>query len=161
MSPRPALVLSGKELALVESADMCRLATVSRSGWPHVVPVGYIYSRGRFYVPSDPRSRKVSNLKSSPRATIVIDDGRASGVMLECSARLLAGRAASRWIGVMESKGWQSGGSSVIELAPRRAASWFKGQAGGPETGSGERARPRSVLKSVLNARGRGDLRSD
>lgn len=118
---------SSRERRAIESNDICRLATISEDGWPHVVPVGYIYSGGRFYIPSSPRTAKVANLRRRPRAAIVIDETSGSGVMLTCRGEVLAERRAMHWSRVLhDQKGWDTGENvAVICLTPIRSASWF------------------------------------
>src|SRR5207245_11306014 len=90
-------VLTDRELALILSKDICRLSTISANGWPHIVPVSYVYRRGKFYIPTARRAKKVRNLAKNNKATIVVDDGRLEhGVMIECRAKItysLRGRA--------------------------------------------------------------------
>jgi nitroimidazol reductase NimA-like FMN-containing flavoprotein (pyridoxamine 5'-phosphate oxidase superfamily) len=107
---------------------VCRLSTISSNGWPHSVPVGYVYHRGKFYVPSSKDAKKVVNLARNAKATLVIDDElKEHGVMIECTARVLRGLAAERLIEHMRNvKGWKNDNSTVvIELSPIRKASWF------------------------------------
>ena len=64
----------------------------------------------------------------SPKATIVIDDEESeSGVMLECSAKILPEKLGEEWRKTMrESKGWRNDKNmAIIELAPEQRASWF------------------------------------
>jgi nitroimidazol reductase NimA-like FMN-containing flavoprotein (pyridoxamine 5'-phosphate oxidase superfamily) len=88
---------SRREARLIEAKDVCRLSTISSNGWPHSVPVGYVYHRGKFYVPSSKDAKKVVNLARNAKATLVIDDElKEHGVMIECTARVLRGLAAER-----------------------------------------------------------------
>jgi nitroimidazol reductase NimA-like FMN-containing flavoprotein (pyridoxamine 5'-phosphate oxidase superfamily) len=119
---------SRREVRLIEAKDVCRLSTISSNGWPHSVPVGYVYHRGKFYVPSSKDAKKVVNLARNAKATLVIDDElKEHGVMIECTARVLRGLAAERLIEHMRNvKGWKNDNSTVvIELSPIRKASWF------------------------------------
>lgn len=119
---------SRREARLIEAKDVCRLSTISSNGWPHSVPVGYVYHRGKFYVPSSKDAKKVVNLARNAKATLVIDDElKEHGVMIECTARVLRGLAAERLIEHMRNvKGWKNDNSTVvIELSPIRKASWF------------------------------------
>ena len=87
--------LTDRDIALVSSKDICRLSTISSNGWPHVVPVGYVYLRGKFYIPTDRSAKKVRNLAKNPKATIVVDDERLEhGVMIECGSKILEGSKA-------------------------------------------------------------------
>jgi len=119
---------SEKEKEMIEANDFCRLATVSANGWPHCVPVGYVYVGGAFYLPALRSSKKVLNLRRSKKSTILIDEEKSeSGVMIECESRLLEGVEAERLRRFMrDSKGWQNDETTVvIRLEPIRKAGWF------------------------------------
>lgn len=121
------IVLS-RERSLVFSKDLCRLSTISPNGWPHSVPVSFLYKRGRFYIPSAPQTQKVRNLEKDPRSTLVIDDEATEhGLMVECKSKILDGAAAEPFRKYMrEIKGWQNDVTTlVIELTPQRKVSWF------------------------------------
>ena len=127
MSLKPA-TLDARERSIVDSSDIGRLGTVSKNGWPHLVPVGYVFSKGAFYVASDKDAVKMKNIRRLPRATLVIDDEwKERGVMFECEAVVLAAGPAERWRKYMrEVKGWKNDRSTaVIRLKPLRKASWF------------------------------------
>src|SRR2546425_13031831 len=85
-----SLVLTDREMALILSRDFCRLSTISSNGWPHIVPVSYVYLRGKFYIPTARRAKKVRNLARNSKATIVVDDEHLEhGAMIECSSKIL------------------------------------------------------------------------
>jgi general stress protein 26 len=121
-------VLTDRELALILYRDVCRLSTISSNGWPHIVPVSYVYLRGKFYIPTARRSKKVRNLAKNGNATIVVDDERLEhGVMIECSSKFLEGSKAQPLREYMRKvKRWQNDETTaIIELTPSRKASWF------------------------------------
>jgi len=121
-------VLTEREMALILSRDVCRLSTISSNGWPHIVSVGYVYLRGKFYIPTDRRAKKVRNLAKNSNATIVVDDERLEyGVMIECSSKILEGNKAHALREYMrKAKRWQNEETTaIIELTPSRKASWF------------------------------------
>jgi len=123
-----SLVLTDRETALILSRDICRLSTIGSNGWPHIVPVSYVYLREKFYIPTDRRAKKVRNLTKNSNATIVVDDERLEqGVMIECSSRVLEGSKAQSLRECMRKvKRWQNDETTVIiELTPSRKASWF------------------------------------
>jgi nitroimidazol reductase NimA-like FMN-containing flavoprotein (pyridoxamine 5'-phosphate oxidase superfamily) len=121
-------VLTDRELALILSKDICRLSTISSNGWPHTVPVSYVYLRGKFYIPTARRAKKVRNLAKNSNATIVVDDERREhGVMIECSSEIIEGNKAQPLRDYMRKvKRWQNDETTaIIELSPSRKASWF------------------------------------
>jgi len=123
-------MLDREESVLVRSNDLCRLATQSSSGWPHCVPVSYVYVKGKFFVPASRASRKVRNLEGNPKATILIDEGESKehGLMIECDTTVLYGSSASKMREYMRRvKHWQNDARTVIiRLNPLRKASWFR-----------------------------------
>ena len=121
-------ILTDRDIALISSKDICRISTISSNGWPHVVPVGYVYLRGKFYSPTDRSAKKVRNLAKNPKATIVVDDERLEhGVMIECGSKILEGSKAEPHREYMRKvKRWQNDETiAVIELSPVRKTSWF------------------------------------
>ncbi|TMH97005.1 pyridoxamine 5'-phosphate oxidase family protein [Candidatus Bathyarchaeota archaeon] len=121
-------VLTDREMSLILSRDVCRLSTISLNRRPHVVPVGYVYLRGKFYIPTDRRAKKVRNLVKNSNATIVVDDERLErGVMIECTSKILEGNKAQPLREYMRNvKHWQNDETTaIIELNPSRKASWF------------------------------------
>jgi nitroimidazol reductase NimA-like FMN-containing flavoprotein (pyridoxamine 5'-phosphate oxidase superfamily) len=121
--------LSKREREFVLSRDVCRLSTISHNGWPHSVPVSYVYLKGKFLIPSSNSTKKIRNLRKNPKATIVIDNEKnESEVMLECNSRIIAGKTAEDLRRYMRKvKHWQNDQRTlIIELVPIRKASWFK-----------------------------------
>ena len=52
---------------------MCRFATASRNGEPHVVPVSYVWDDNSAYIVTDYGTRKLKNLRENPQAAILVD----------------------------------------------------------------------------------------
>jgi len=121
-------ILTDRDMALIRSKDVCRLSTISANGWPHVVPVSYVFLRRKFYIPTDRRTKKVRNLMKNGNATILVDDDRLErGVMIECGSKILSDSKAQPHREYMrKTKQWQNDETTeVIELTPNRKASWF------------------------------------
>ena len=121
-------LLGPEETQFIKTRDTCRIATVGRDGWPHCVPVGYVYERNLFYIPSARTAKKVSNLRTNGLACLVIDDdnSRERGVMIQGRARIVRGRRFAMLGTWMESKtGWTMGSDTVmVVFKPFRKASW-------------------------------------
>ncbi|HMB66743.1 MAG TPA: pyridoxamine 5'-phosphate oxidase family protein [Candidatus Bathyarchaeia archaeon] len=127
-SMRLLLDLTKREASLIISKDILALSTVSQHGWPHCVPVSYVYLNGKFYIPASSKSKKIRNLRQNHCATILMDDAEIeSGVMMECEPKILIGAKAKKFREyVRRVKGWQSDATTVIiVLTPLRKASWF------------------------------------
>jgi general stress protein 26 len=122
------LEFTGREAGLIGSKDILALSTVGSRGWPHCVPVSYLYLDGKFYIPASSKSKKVRNLRQNHRATIMVDDDDTeSGVMMECEPKILTGAKAKKFRDHMRRvKGWQNDEFTVIiVLTPMKKASWF------------------------------------
>jgi len=122
------LEFTGREAGLICSKDILALSTVSQRGWPHCVPVSYVYLDGKFYVPASSKSKKIQNLRQNHRATVLVDDDETeSGVMMECESKILTGVKAKKFRDYMRKvKGWQNDETTVIiVLTPMKKASWF------------------------------------
>ena len=87
----PAIEMSEAERdAFLERNKTVRVATLSPDGFPHNVPVGYLWHDGRLFFPSDEASQKVANLRRDDRVCCIVDEGTAgvdydvlSGVMIQ------------------------------------------------------------------------------
>lgn len=78
-----AMLFTPGEIEFLRSQRIARLATVSPSGWPHVVPVMYsVDEEGDFEFDVD--GVKLRNLSGEPRAAMVVD---AMGPSEECRSR--------------------------------------------------------------------------
>jgi len=86
--------LSKKAADLVARERVCRVATVSAEGQPHLVPVCHVLAGGRIYIGSGDDATKVRNVKANPHVTVTVDlysDHWAAlkGVMVQGRARLI------------------------------------------------------------------------
>lgn len=71
----------------LKSHDHCRLALIDiQSGFPHCVPIAYMYHQGFIYIPTSSRSKKVRNLALNQKCCILVDvyeNEKGKGVMLQ------------------------------------------------------------------------------
>ena len=86
--------LSKHAADLLARERVCRLATVSDAGQPHLVPVCHVVDGGKIYIGSGDDATKVRNIKANPRVTVAVDlysDHWAAlkGVMVQGRARLI------------------------------------------------------------------------
>ena len=86
--------LSGKALDFVTRERICRIATVSADGQPHLVPVCHIVAGGKLYIGSGDEGAKVRNLKANPKISVTVDLysdhwGSLRGVMIQGRAKLI------------------------------------------------------------------------
>lgn len=70
------LSLSDDELAeFLGRTWTARVATVGPDGWPHVVPLWFVWHAGTLFVNTTRGNRTVRNAETGPRAAATIDDG--------------------------------------------------------------------------------------
>ena len=79
---------------LVAHERVCRLATVSAEGQPHLVPVCHVLAGQKIYIGSGDDATKVRNITANPHVTVTVDlysDHWASlkGVMVQGRAKLI------------------------------------------------------------------------
>lgn len=66
---------SRAEKRFIEDNEVGRLATVGPHGFPHVVPVCYVYTSEAFWVATDYETRKYLNLQKNDRVALLVDMG--------------------------------------------------------------------------------------
>jgi len=79
----------------LKSQKILRLATISKRGIPHIVPVWYLYKSGIFYVGTNTCTKKAKNVKNNPKVSFCVDAGIRSpifGVMGNGVAKLILNR---------------------------------------------------------------------
>ena len=59
---------------LLLKAQVGRIATQNRSGYPYVVPVHFVYGNGRIYVHGLPKGQKLDNIANNPKVGFEIDE---------------------------------------------------------------------------------------
>ena len=79
---------------MVGRERVCRLATASADGVPHVVPLCHVFTGGKIYVGSASKGAKVRNIKANPRVAVTVDVysdywNGLKGVMVQGRAKLI------------------------------------------------------------------------
>ena len=122
------------------SQKILRLATVGRDGTPHIVPVWYRYSNGRFYIGSNTGTAKARNVRHNPKGAFCIDTGVNSpdivGLMGTGRARLILGdgkvkpearKILRRYFETLENTSARQlldDTDCIIEITPQKTKSW-------------------------------------
>jgi len=65
--------LSKQAADFVARERVCRVATVSAEGQPHVVPVCHALAGGKLYIGSGDDATKVRNVRANPHVTVTVD----------------------------------------------------------------------------------------
>ena len=114
----------------------CRLATIGKYGYPHVMPLGYFRLDDAVYV--NMRGQRLLNARRVPKVCIAVDDGEAMGELrgvviegdgeiIDDQARVLElQRESARRRGTPEDRlpTENRGGRPLLRITPRRVISW-------------------------------------
>ena len=105
MSPRDRLRMSsGEVMAFLADNRRAHLGTINPDGTPHLVPLSYVMLDERMTFWTDPRSRKVANIRRDPRVTCLVEDGTQfadlRAVQISGRADVEADRDTSRRVGL-------------------------------------------------------------
>jgi len=72
------------------------LATISKDGNPHIIPVWYLYSGKKIYIGTNTKTEKAKNVKSHKKVSFCVDVGihapKIFGVMGKGHARLITNK---------------------------------------------------------------------
>ncbi len=64
-----------RTLARLESEQVAWIGTIGRDGYPHAVPVWFLWLGDRAIVLSEPRTAKVRNLEADPKVLLHLESG--------------------------------------------------------------------------------------
>lgn len=129
-----------KNEKFLKSQKILRLATINPSGDPHIVPVWYMYTSGKFYVGTNTNTRKAKNIKKNSKVSFCIDTGimspdivgvmgtgRARLVLKTDAVELLAKKILLRYFKNLKNKSAQQlldQTDCVIEITPKKITDW-------------------------------------
>lgn len=71
----PTNDVHARALDRLESEQIAWIGTTGRDGYPHAVPIWYLWTEGRALVFSEPRTAKVRNLRADPRVALHLEAG--------------------------------------------------------------------------------------
>lgn len=71
-----AIAMTGTERdAFLRTQPLCRVATVGRSGHPHVSALWFVWDGSTLWLNSLVRSQRWTDLDRDPRLSVIVDDG--------------------------------------------------------------------------------------
>ncbi len=113
--------------------ELCRFATVSSGGEPHVVPVCYLFIDDLFYVATDYGTVKYENVRENKRIALVVDEYKPhKAVVVRGDVEILEeGEEFRRIRGKFYEKfewarndPWEEGESPIFKISPREKVAW-------------------------------------
>ncbi len=124
--------MKSRELKFLQVHELCRLATASKDGAPHVVPVIYVLDGENIIIAVDYGTKKLKNLRENRKVALVVDDYRPvednGGLMVEGSCEILAhGQEYLRLLKVLFDRfeyyrlnPWGEGESPILKIKPTK-----------------------------------------
>ena len=96
----PSNEVHARSLARLGSEQIAWLVTSGRDGYPHAVPVWFLWRDGRAIVLSEPKTAKVANIRADAKVALHLeagDDGEQLTVLRGVAT--LSPDAAAQWLG--------------------------------------------------------------
>ncbi len=127
------VLLNARRLAFLKAHELCRFATVSEDGKPHVVPVIYAMDGGKVVVAIDYGTKKLKNLRKNPNVALVVDEYHPNhAVMIEGRCEVFErGREYRRLLRLLFDRfefyrrdPWGEGECPIISVTPEKAFAW-------------------------------------
>ena len=129
-----------KRTEFLKKQTILHLATVDKTGTPHIVPVWYMYSAKKIYIGTNTKTEKAKNIKTHKKVSFCVDVGVNSpsifGVMGQGTAKLikdtdtvsrLAKKILLRYFKDLKNKSAQEildDTDCIIEIIPKKYAVW-------------------------------------
>jgi PPOX class probable F420-dependent enzyme len=85
--------LTAAETNFLARPLLCKFASISADGSPHLTPIWYIYENGKFILTTPENTVKARNVRKDQRVALLIDDGE-TYVMIRGNARVAGGKFA-------------------------------------------------------------------
>lgn len=133
-------MLKPSEVRFIKRARVMRLATITREGFPHLVPLCHVFDGENIYFATDYGTKKVENIKNNPRVAALFDEykepwSRLKGIMIQGRAEILesgdefrkAARLLKRKFKYYEREPYgpiEEGEVLIVKIVPERAVSW-------------------------------------
>ena len=120
-------------MKFLKSHELCRLATASKGGRPHVVPVIYTLDGEDIIIAIDYKTKKLKNLKENPKLALVVDDYHPNrGLMVEGDCEIL--ERGSEYLRLLQilfdrfvfyrKNPWGEGESPILKVRTTKVVMW-------------------------------------
>jgi uncharacterized protein len=126
-------VLTPRQASFLRGHELCRMATASKEGKPHVVPVIYALDGEDVIVAVDYGTKKLGNLRQNRQVALVVDEFKPNkGLMIEGDCEILErGKEYLRLLQLLfdrfeyyRKNPWSEGESPILRIRPVKAAMW-------------------------------------
>ncbi|MGP8125674.1 MAG: pyridoxamine 5'-phosphate oxidase family protein [Nitrososphaerales archaeon] len=127
------VALTARQLKFLKGHELCRLATASKGGRPHVVPVIYALDGEDIIIAVDYKTKKLKNLRENPKVALVVDEYRPNrGLMVEGDCEILErGREYLRLLQILFDRfvfyrrnPWGEGESPILKIRTTKVVAW-------------------------------------
>lgn len=71
----PAVKTHARTLERLEAEQVAWLGTIGRDGYPHAVPIWFLWQDGRALIMSEPETAKVRNIRANDRVLLHLEAG--------------------------------------------------------------------------------------
>lgn len=124
---------TASEAKFLEQNELCRLATASKTGELHIVPVSYVWHEGAVYVVTDYGTRKLKNLRENDNAAVLVDtNSTRKAIMISGKTQLIEkGEEYRRIYKVFHSRldwvkrdPWKEGEAPFVKITPSFKTGW-------------------------------------
>lgn len=128
------------EAEFINKARVMRFASITREGYPHVVPLCHAFDGRYLYAATDYGTKKLDNIKHEERVAVIIDEygepwGKNKGIMIQGRAEILeyggefkkAAELLTKKFRYYEDEPYgplEEGDTPIIKIIPERAVSW-------------------------------------
>ncbi len=120
-------------MSFLKAHELCRFATASKAGRPHVVPVIYALDGENIVIAVDYKTKKLRNLRENKKVALVIDEYRPNaGLMVEGDCEIFErGKEYLRLLHILFDKfafyrknPWGEGESPILKIKPTKVVMW-------------------------------------
>ena len=127
------VALTAKQRSFLKSHELCRFATASKDGQPHVVPVIYTLDGDDMVIAIDYKTKKLKNLRENKRVALVVDEyGPNGGLMVEGEVEMFErGKEYLKLLQILfdrfafyRNDPWGEGESPIIRVRPTKVVMW-------------------------------------
>lgn len=124
----------------LNSQKILRLATIDKTGNPHIVPVWYLYQNDKIYIGTNTKTQKAKNIKKNPKVAYCVDVGinspdiigvmgvgRAKLIVEKTKVKSIAKKILRRYFSSLQNKSAQqllSDTDCIIEITPKKVTNW-------------------------------------